>query len=341
MKNFSLILCFIVISQALSSQTPAQNPTNCQTGISIQISSSGATYVVLSNAAPFLFVPSAGQLTFYELTEVGTSSPFAQQTVTQVPGSGNPNNAFNFQLPPSVTTADRIEVEMTVTNTNGHVCFVKDTLQWTPVGTPPFQFFFWRNLVPQNFGTFSTLPPLPIEWVSFSGESKKGDVHLKWSIATEVNNEGYEVQVSTDVKSWETIGFVEGRGTTESKSDYSFVHRDAPKARLYYRLIQVDYDGKTSMSKMIALNNAQKGQGLGDMRVYPNPSNGKTTIDFGSTPIGSFTMNIYNNIGQLVKSMNQNDISDAILPLDLNQPGLYFVQLNRDGQQQTQYLIVE
>ncbi len=101
-------------------------------------------------------MPSASQVTNYTLTKVGTSTPFAQQTVTNM--VGNTNNTFNFQLPSTVTTADFISVQMSVTNTNGDVCSIEDIFGWVNIGSSSFPVFGWRNVnLPGNFGTFSTV----------------------------------------------------------------------------------------------------------------------------------------------------------------------------------------
>ncbi|WP_445454766.1 T9SS type A sorting domain-containing protein [Flavobacterium sp. 25HG05S-40] len=158
LKNNFIVVFFSLpfVSSKMYGQTPADNLLNCQTGITIQVFSSSATNVVLGNAAPFLFLPQTGQVTNYTLTKIGESTPFAQQTV--LVSQGGSNNTFNFQLPSSVTTADFILVQMTVTATNGDVCYVEDILRWTPTGTPPFQFFFWNNVNPPgNFGTYSNV----------------------------------------------------------------------------------------------------------------------------------------------------------------------------------------
>lgn len=155
-KYISVFFSLLFVSSKIYGQTPANNPVNCQTGITIQVFSSSATNIVIGNAAPFLFSPQAGQVTNYTLTKIGESTPFAQQTV--LVSQGGSNNTFNFQLPSSVTTADFIFVQMTVTATNGDVCYVEDILRWTPTGTPPFQFFFWNNVNPPgNFGTYSNI----------------------------------------------------------------------------------------------------------------------------------------------------------------------------------------
>jgi hypothetical protein len=340
MKHFILYFVLLFFSFKMYGQNPSNNQTNCQTGISIQVFSSSTTNIVLGNAAPFLFVPSVGQLTSYILTEVGTSSPFAQQTVSNTPS--NTNNTFNFQLPPSVTTTDLIDVEMTVTNTNGHVCFVKDTLEWANIGNPTFPVFRWRNVLPSpgNFGTFSS-SPLPVEWVSFDGKCNQGDTYLSWSTASEINNEGYAVQVATENNSWETIGFLKGKGNTSDLSYYNFVHQNAPKERIYYKLIQVDYDGRTNESKIIYIDNANQELVFNDFEIYPNPSNGQITIDLGSTPFDSFDLNIYNSIGQTIRTLKQKDINNPIISLTLPEQGLYFIHINMDGNEQTKCFIIE
>jgi Secretion system C-terminal sorting domain len=154
---FLVFFSLLFVSSKMYAQTPAQNTVNCQTSITIQVFSSTATNIVFGNAATFLFLPNAGQVTNYTLTKVGTSTPFAQQTVTNITGSTS--NNFNFQLPSSVTTADFISVQMSVTNTNGDVCSIEDIFRWTNVSSNPlFSIFAWRSVnFPGNFGTYSTV----------------------------------------------------------------------------------------------------------------------------------------------------------------------------------------
>lgn len=182
LKNNFIVVFFslLFVSSKMYGQTPADNLVNCQTGITIQVFSSSATNIVLGNAAPFLFLPQTGQVTNYTLTKIGESTPFAQQTV--LVSQGGSNNIFNFQLPSSVTTADFILVQMTVTTTNGDVCYVEDILRWTPTGAPPFQFFGWRNVNPPgNFGTFSNIlsnPDIDNNSFTFYPNPAKDVVHF-------------------------------------------------------------------------------------------------------------------------------------------------------------------
>lgn len=156
MNHLVVFFSLLFLSSKMQGQTIANNPVNCQTGISIQVFSSTATNIVFGNAAPFLFLPTTGQVTNYTLTKVGTSSPFAQQSVVHM--VGNTNNTFNFLLPATVTTADLISVQMSITNTNGDVCSVQDTFHWVNIGSSAFPVFAWRNVnFPGNFGTYSNV----------------------------------------------------------------------------------------------------------------------------------------------------------------------------------------
>jgi hypothetical protein len=333
MNNVLIIFCLFFISQEMNSQSCCTPQQACNFR-SITVSNGPATSLQLRHVGPAPFQPTAGQQVNWIL---GTTVNPNLTNVTTTALNGD----FTFNLTAlGITTSDVIVVTCIITNTNGDVCsIVNQTIQWTLVSVP-LQIFLWRTTSPPVNGVYSQTP-LPVDWVSFNGKSIKGDAHLDWSVASEINNQGYMIQVSTENSSWETIGFVNGRGNTSSFSEYNFIHRNAPKERLYYKLIQVDYDGRTDESIIISLDNSNQGQDIEDFEIYPNPSNGKSTIDLGYVPIGSFTVNIFSSIGQLLESNNHTDINKSAIGIDLPERGLYFIQINKDGKRQTKRFIVE
>ncbi|MCB0579611.1 MAG: zinc-dependent metalloprotease [Phaeodactylibacter sp.] len=114
---------------------------------------------------------------------------------------------------------------------------------------------------------------LPVTWVSFEAREGKEGIALHWETGAEENNAGFDVQRSRDGIDWETLGFVEGRGTG---AIYEF--RDAwPFAGLnYYRLQQVDYDGKTGLSRMaVAYYGSREEVKVG---IFPNPAKERLTV---------------------------------------------------------------
>ena len=122
--------------------------------------------------------------------------------------------------------------------------------------------------------------PLPVELSSFSASIIGSAVKLNWRTETEVNNYGFEIQKSqmSNVKSqteWETIGFVEGYGNSNSPKDYSFTDASVVSGTYSYRLKQIDIDGQFEYSKIIEVNlGAPKKYELA--QNFPNPFNPNT-----------------------------------------------------------------
>ena len=156
---------------------------------------------------------------------------------------------------------------------------------------------------------------LPVELVSFSGKYTEGGNHLTWQTANEVNNKGFQVerhiggsQQATD-DSWETVGFVAAKGKSAT---YTFTddYRLSPVA--YYRLKQLDNDGKFAYSKVISIVQSSKGKGLS---LYPNPVSSHLTIENTDLSSGTYeggTFQILNLLGQQVltgKTAQQLDVS--------------------------------
>ncbi len=83
---------------------------------------------------------------------------------------------------------------------------------------------------------------LPLEWLHFRATLHKRDVQLDWSTAAEINNAGFEVEMKKREEDFRVIGFVESKGT--EGADYSHLVNDLSPGQYYFRIKQVDYDGK-------------------------------------------------------------------------------------------------
>ena len=85
---------------------------------------------------------------------------------------------------------------------------------------------------------------LPVELISFTGSNVNGKVLLEWKTATELNNNGFEVQRKAAGSEFATIGFVKGQGTTTNQNEYSYIDKDLVDGKYFYRLKQIDYNGQ-------------------------------------------------------------------------------------------------
>jgi hypothetical protein len=118
--------------------------------------------------------------------------------------------------------------------------------------------------------TDASINALPIQLKDFTGErNDEGYVSLRWVTASEINNEGFDVERSRSGKDFTKVGEVAGNGTTRTEVIYQW-NDDAPFfGRSYYRLRQKDFDGQTSYSKMITILNEDRNTKLA---VFPNPA---------------------------------------------------------------------
>lgn len=121
-------------------------------------------------------------------------------------------------------------------------------------------------------GSGDAANPLPIVLKSFNGR-REGDINiLTWITSSEFNNDYFELQRSGDGIIFETIAVINGAGTTQNESTYSFDDTNPLIDKNYYQLVQVDYDGTLTIAeKKVLLNFVPENMEL-DFSIFPNPT---------------------------------------------------------------------
>lgn len=106
-----------------------------------------------------------------------------------------------------------------------------------------------------SFSPFSvsSFGALPLTWLSISGSHIGHDNYIYWSTAAEVNNDYFSVEVSADGANFTAIGRVPGQSSSSGVHGYSFIHKNVTLPTAYYRIKQVDLDGRFSYSKIISI----------------------------------------------------------------------------------------
>jgi hypothetical protein len=176
------------------------------------------------------------------------------------------------------------------------------------------------TLASRNFNN-----PLPIELVSFNCSSiNKNTNGLSWVTASESNNDYFAIERSTDGINFEQIAKQAGAGNSVTTLNYFFKDDNSLKGISYYRLKQVDFDGKFSYSEICSLTN----NGDGNISFYPNPVKNTLTIDydFSDKPKANI-ITVTDVMGKLVQ-VNYS-FSDSKVSLDCSSlaEGIYFLKV--------------
>ena len=146
-----------------------------------------------------------------------------------------------------------------------------------------------------TFGSKLALTPLPIELISFVGKRTATGNLLTWATASEKNNQFFEVQRSRSGTQFLQIGTLIGQGNSTSITAYAFTDTANSDDAMYYRLKQIDFDGKFTYSPIILIENKNI---PAEFIIFPNPCSSENVHIRLSSSIEKLA--IYNVLGDLV-----------------------------------------
>ena len=177
---------------------------------------------------------------------------------------------------------------------------------------------------------------LPVELISFTGQTVNCLTELRWETASEINNYFFEVERSEDGRNFKSVAVLYGAGTTDIVQVYQYT--DEPlvsKRTTYYRLKQVDYDASYAYSNVVSVKGESCEADVTISSAYPNPFNGALTFEINNSFNGTDgVLEIYNVIGHKVLSY-QIEIaagqSTFVANTDGLAPGTYFARLIGSG----------
>jgi Secretion system C-terminal sorting domain/N-terminal domain of BNR-repeat neuraminidase len=188
---------------------------------------------------------------------------------------------------------------------------------------------------PFTFGSESaSVNPLPVNLLSFTATSNNQNIILKWTTASESNNLYFEIQRSINGTQYEPIGRVAGAGTTSQITHYNFTDIAPFTAINYYRLKQVDIDGKYKYSAILTMKlNSKLKKGV---NIYPNPVSNKINISINSDVATNGDIRIINAFGQIIYYQNEKLVK-GVNVITINSlfhlsKGIYTLQVVMDNE---------
>jgi len=183
---------------------------------------------------------------------------------------------------------------------------------------------------------------LPVSFKSFNATQRSNKAFLTWETAQENNNDGFEVERrSAGNSQYQKIGFVDSKapGGTGSAYSYNFDDNQAlAKGVTYYRLRQVDLDGRATYSEVKAVRTGNGG--LLTISIYPNPNRGAANVTIPESA-GKMDVTLDDYTGKSIQRWS--GISVRNLQLNNMRPGIYMLRINfrETGETITERIIVQ
>ena len=185
---------------------------------------------------------------------------------------------------------------------------------------------------------------LPVSFTSLTASAVGTAVKLAWSTISESNNKGFEIYRSPDGVKWANLGFVSGAGNSSVKNNYSYTDKDLVAGTYYYRLNQVDLDGKSALTNVVKVNLA--GQNNFSLnQSYPNPMRGSSVISYSVPQQTKVRITIYDVSGKVIKvaedAIRQKGNYNLMVDASRMNSGVYYYKMEAGSFTATRKMIIQ
>jgi len=169
---------------------------------------------------------------------------------------------------------------------------------------------------------------LPIELVSFQAKPDKSDIDVYWTTSSEVNTSQFIIEKTTDGQNFTEVKTTKAAGNSTSIINYMIKDLSPVVGTNYYRLKEIDYDGKVSYGELVSARFSRDFSGLS---VIPNPAQNEIGVNFSSAKNGVVNLSVVDAKGLVVLTKMIIADNDGLNTIPLNisafQPGIYSVRL--------------
>lgn len=191
--------------------------------------------------------------------------------------------------------------------------------------------------------TYRPVGPIPVNFLYFNAQ-KQGETAslLNWKTSQEINSAHFDVERSTDAVNFYFIGRTTAAGNSPVPVDYYFTDQAPENGLNYYRLKQVDKDGRFiyTPSRLVRFDITD----AGNVKYFPNPTNGILNIELPVIMQQEIkVVNISNAAGIVLNQFKQGAASNQLLHLNLGRypKGVYFIQVKSASVNSTQRIVLQ
>ena len=151
---------------------------------------------------------------------------------------------------------------------------------------------------------FKPQAPLPVTITSVKAYQQASNIEVEWKVSNQLNVNNYEIQKSTDGRTFVTIGSKIAISNTQLEKTYTFTDVQVVPGANYYRIKSVDNSGAYKYSIIVKVN---IGNFVSAVTVWPNPIQGNSmNVQFVNEAAGEYGVRLTNVLGQIVFSKQIN-----------------------------------
>lgn len=198
--------------------------------------------------------------------------------------------------------------------------------EWQNLGKPSFtegNLCTWTGQT--SFSEFTlggdSENPLPVELNSFSVKVERNSVSLTWQTSTEADNYGFDIEryenLNVKGKTWQTVGFVQGQGNSNSPHSYSFTDEKLNSGKYSYRLKIINTDGSFEYSSEVDAEIGLPNEYYLSQN-YPNPFNPTTKIEYQLPVNSEVKIELYSITGERVATLVNQQQEAGYYTIEVN-----------------------
>ena len=152
--------------------------------------------------------------------------------------------------------------------------------------------------------------PLPVNLNDFSAHCSNNGVTLNWTTASEINNDYFIIERSYDMENYEYVAEIEGNGNSNKKNEYSYEDYTYDGNKAFYRLLQVDFDGKSEYYPAIVTNCNKNNSSILAYQSAKKEIKVETKVD-----AGTYLVTIVDNMGRtlIAEKINITDFNNSFV----------------------------
>ena len=214
----------------------------------------------------------------------------------------------------------------------GTVNTTNNTVSGVSLGANDGGFYTWVLVDKNN--------PLPVTLLYFKVECNGAFPVIEWQTASEINCDYYLIERSYDATNWQTVAYIQGAGTTNTLSNYSYVDDKVENnTKVYYRLTQYDYNNSYSIigTDVVMCNNSEISQ------ISINTDNNRIIISLQNQINEPYFINLYDINGKLIKRVIgncENSYEKIFINTDDLAPAIYLIDVNTETNKEIKKLII-